>query len=85
MKNGRIYPAFEGKIKDMMNEVPEAFLYFYDSWKTWHDDLRFNKDNSMIRHVNKQGWKAEEIGRMNRKLKLLAQRRKLRRHIICLA
>lgn len=81
-KNGRVYPAFNGRVKDMLMEVPEAFLSFYDSWKTWHDGLRFNKDKSMIRHINKHGWKAEEIERMNKKLKMLAQRRKLRNHLI---
>lgn len=80
-KNGRVYPSFKGKVENMMNEVPEAFLYFYGSWKTWHDGLRFNKDKSMIRHVNRHGWKAEEMERMNKKLKLLAQRRKSRSHM----
>lgn len=79
-KNGRVYPSFTGRVKDMMNEVPEAFLSFYDSWNTWHDGLRFNKDKSMIRHVNKSGWKAEEIEKMNKKLRRLAKRRKLRQH-----
>ncbi|MFH1065166.1 MAG: hypothetical protein V1734_01530 [Nanoarchaeota archaeon] len=81
-RNGRIYPSFKGRVKDMMREVPEAFLYFYDSWETWHEGLRHNKDNSMIRRVNKHSCKAEEVERMNKKPKLLAQRRKLCAHLI---
>lgn len=84
-RDGRVYPSLSGRIKDMIMEVPEAFLSFYDSWETWHDGLRYNKDNSMIRHVSKHSWKAEEVERMNKKLKLLAQRRKIRRHVMSLA
>lgn len=81
-KDGRIYPSFKGRIKDMLNEVPEAFLSFYDSWRTWHDDLRHNKDNSMIRHANKWGTGEETIKRMNKKLKLLERRRKQRKKMV---